>query len=91
VGLLLILLAVPALLFEMVVLNGARERQGLTAMGISLACQGIVVILAGIFARWLTNLLITKFNWNTVLAVALTVGTLVGGAYHFCPSSSPSQ
>lgn len=54
-------------------------------MGISLACQGIVVIIAGIFARWFTNLLITKFNWNRIPAIASAVflGTLAGGFIAF--------
>jgi len=54
-------------------------------MGISLACQGVVAILAGIFARWLTNFLISKFNWNQILAVviAVTAGTLAGGVASF--------
>ncbi|HUE98685.1 MAG TPA: hypothetical protein VMN99_05485 [Anaerolineales bacterium] len=85
--LLLIVLAVLSLLIQMVALNGASERQGVTAMGISLACQGIVLILAGIFARWFTNLMITRFNWNQILAViiAVFVSTLVGGAISFLP------
>jgi hypothetical protein len=83
--LLLIVLAVLLLLFEMVALNGASERQGVTAMGISLVCQGVGIILLGILAGRLTNLLITKFNCNQILAVVITVavGTLVGGSISF--------
>jgi hypothetical protein len=83
--LLLIFLAVVLLLFEMVALNGASERQGLTAMGLSLGCQGIVMLLAGIFARWLTNFLITKATWNNIMAVstAVLVASSVGGAISF--------
>jgi len=83
--LLLIVLAVLSLLFEMVALNGASERQGVTAMGISLVCQGIGVILLGLLAGRLTNLLITKFNWNKTLAVIIAVmaGTAVGGLISF--------
>jgi hypothetical protein len=58
--LLLILLAVFLLLLELIAVNGTGQRQGLTAMGISLACQGAVMILAGLSARWMTNFLITK-------------------------------
>jgi hypothetical protein len=83
--LLLIFLAVVLLLFEMIALNGASERQGLIAMGLSLACQGVVMLLAGIFARWLTNFLITKATWNNIMAVAtaVLVAASVGGAISF--------
>ena len=69
----------------MVALNGVSERQAMTAMGISLVCQGIGVILLGILAGWLTKLMITKFNWNKILAVviAVTLGTLFGGIIAF--------
>ena len=82
---LLIILAIIFLLFEIIALNGASERQGLTAMGISLACQGVVMLLAGIFARWLTNFLITKATWNNMMAVvtAVLLATSMGGAISF--------
>lgn len=86
--LLLILLAVLFLLFQMVALNGAGEGQGMTAMGISLACQSIVIILLGAFAARATNFLITKVDWNSILAVAVTVlfATTIGGAVSFLSS-----
>lgn len=79
---LLILFAVLSVFTQMIALNGVSERQGMTAMGISLVCQSIGLILAGIFAGWISNLVITKFNWNKVLAVivAVFVGILLGGA-----------
>ena len=69
----------------MIALNGASESQGATAMGISLVCQGVGLILVGLFAGWLTDLVITKFNWNKVLAVIIAViaGVLLGGAISF--------
>lgn len=70
---LLIVFAVLSILFEMLALNGASESQGMTAIGISILCQGVATILAGIFAWWLSNLLISKFNWNKILAVVITV------------------
>ncbi len=70
---LLIVFAVLSILFEMLALNGASESQGMTAIGISILCQGVTTILAGIFAWWLSNLLISKFNWNKILAVVITV------------------
>lgn len=69
----------------MLLLNGASERQGMSALGISLACQGASLILAAILAWRLTGLFISKFNWNKFLSVALAVaaGTLSGGLISF--------
>jgi len=79
---LLLLFVVLSVFTQMIALNDVSESQGMTAMGISLVCQGVGVILVGVLAGWLTNLVITKFNWNKVLAVilAVIVGVLVGGA-----------
>ena len=69
----------------MIALNGVSESQGMTAMGISLVCQGVGVILVGVLAGWLTNLVITKFNWNKVMAiiVAVILGVVIGGTISF--------
>ena len=82
---LLILFGVVSVLTQMLVLNGVNESQGTTAMGVSLVCQGAGAILAAAFAGWLTNLVITKFNWNNILAVVVAViaGTLLGGVISF--------
>lgn len=82
---LLIIIAVASVLFEMLALNGASERQGTLAMGISLACQGVSLVLIAVFTRWLTNLLIARFNWNKIVAVIVTVisGVLLGGIVSF--------
>ena|SRR5687768_16376030 len=82
---LLIIFGVLSILTQMLVLNGASERQGMTAMGVSLVCQGAGAILAAAFAAWLTNLLLSKFNWNNILAVIIAViaGTLLGGVISF--------
>jgi uncharacterized membrane protein len=82
---LLVLLAVLSLLLQMIALNGASERQGLNAMGISLACQGVVIMLLGIFAARVTRFLISRVDWNSILAVAATVlvATTIGGAFSF--------
>lgn len=82
---LLILFAVLSVFMQMIALNGVSESQGATAMGISLVCQGVGLILVGLFAGWLTNLVITKFNWNKILAVIVAViaGVLLGGAISF--------
>ena len=79
---LLVLLAIVLLLLQMLALNGAGERQGLTAMGISLACQSIVIILLATLAARTTRFLITRVAWNSILAVTITVivATTIGGA-----------
>ena len=84
----LILLAIVSLVLQLVAVNGASERQGVTAMGISLACQGIIIILLGIFAARATNFLITKVNWNNILAVVVTVliAAMIGGTISFLSS-----
>lgn len=86
--LILIALAVLSVLLQMIALNGASERQGFTAMGISLACQSIVILLLGILAARVTRFLITKVDWNSILAVAVTVivATTIGGTLSFLAS-----
>src|SRR5215207_6365453 len=86
--LILILVAILFTLLQMVALNGASERQGLTAMGVSLACQSIVIILLGTFAARATKFLITKVEWNSILAVVSTVivATTIGGVISFLSS-----
>ena len=81
----LILLAILSVFIQMVAFNGASENQGFNAMSISLVCQGAGLILAIIFARWLTNLFIVKFNLNTFLAViiAVIVAAGLGGLISF--------
>jgi hypothetical protein len=83
--LILALLALLSALLQMVALNGASERQGITALGISLTCQGAVIILAAIVARWLTQFLITKADWNPIMAVitVVLVTATVAGAITF--------
>ncbi len=83
--LLLLLLAVFLVLFEMLALNGVSEGQGVRAITISLVCQGVVMIMAALFARWLTNFLMTKADWNSMMAVAsaVLVAACVGGAISF--------
>lgn len=86
--LILVILAVILLLLQMVALNGFSERQGLTAMGLSLACQSLVVILLAALAARATTFLVTKAEWNSILAVAVTVivATTIGGFIAFLAS-----
>jgi hypothetical protein len=81
----LILLAILFVLLQMVALNGASERQGLTAMGLSLGCQSLVILLLGTLAARATTFLITKVAWNSILAVVVTVlvTATIGGVIGF--------
>jgi branched-subunit amino acid transport protein AzlD len=80
--LLLVIFAVLAAIFTLIALNGANESQGMQAIGISLACLGAGGILLGMLAWKGTELLITKFGLNPVLAITLIVALalLTGGA-----------
>lgn len=84
-ALLVIVFSILLLFVQVIALNGASERQGLTAITLSLICQGITSILAAMLAWRLTTLLITKFNWNALLAVVIAViaGTFGGGLLSF--------
>lgn len=81
----LVLLAVIFVLFQMLALNGASEKQGMTAMGVSLGCQSLVIIFLGILAARATDFLIKKVGWDKILAVVVTViaMTMIGGAISF--------
>ena len=84
----LVFLAIVFVLLQMIALNGASERQGLTAMGLSLGCQSILVILLATLAARATRFLITKAEWNSILAVVITVlvATTIGGVISFLVS-----
>jgi hypothetical protein len=86
--LILIFLAVVFLLLQMVALNGVNERQGLTAMGLSLGCQSLVIILLAALAARATTFLVTRVEWNAILAVAVTVlaASIIGGVIAFLSS-----
>ena len=83
--LILVFLAILFVLLQMIALNGASERQGLTAMGLSLGCQSLVVILLATLAARATTFLITRIEWNSILAVVVTVlaATTIGGVISF--------
>jgi len=83
--LLLMVLAIVSVLLEMLALNGASESQGVTAMGVAILCQGVGALLLAFLAWRLTNLLITKFQWNAALAVIVAVfaGGLLGAGLAF--------
>jgi hypothetical protein len=81
----LIVLSILLLFVNVIALNGVSERQGFTAMTLSLICQGISVILAAILASWLTGLLHEKFGWYSIVAVMVAVlaGTSLGAMFAF--------
>lgn len=70
---------------ELVLLNGVSERQGTVALGTSVICQGIGLILAAILASWLTQTVISRFKLHVALAVILSViaGIMLGGLITF--------
>lgn len=84
----LVLLAVVFLLLQMIALNGVSERQGFTAMGLSLGCQSIAVILLATLAARATTFLITRAEWSSILAVTTTVliASVMGGVISFLAS-----
>ena len=83
--LILVFLAMLFVLLQMIALNGASERQGLTAMGLSLSCQSLVVILLATLAARATTFLVTRVAWNSILAVVITVfvAATIGGVISF--------
>jgi hypothetical protein len=83
--LLLILVTILSMLGQILALNGVMDAtKGNTALGIGLGCNGVTIILAAFFVRWLANLLV-KFNWNRILAVAVVVivGAGLGTIFSF--------
>lgn len=78
---LLVILAVMVLFTQLVALNGFSERVGTIALGVSLGCQGIGLILSVIVAARLTGRFIDKNKWGSIMAVllAVAVASLVGG------------
>ncbi len=83
---LLIIVGIVSMFGQIVLLNGVMDAtKGNIALGIGLGCNGVTILLAGIFVRWLTSLLIVKFNWNQFLAVAVAVilGVALGAVLSF--------
>ena len=55
---------------QIVLLNGAGEREAFNTLAVSAIFQAVVLILTVIHARWLPNFLIARFNWTSFPAVA---------------------
>ncbi len=68
---LLLLCGVLVFLMEVVLLNGVSDSRGGTALGISVGCQGVAALLAGIGAAWSSGFLIRRFELNKTVAVIL--------------------
>jgi hypothetical protein len=71
--LILFMIAILAMLIQIIALNGVMDKRALVAMSILLVGQGIVLFLGWKFSGWACRSLITKFNFSGVAAVALTV------------------
>jgi hypothetical protein len=81
---LLILVGIVSMFGQIILLNGVMDAtKGNIALGIGLGCNGLTVILTGIFARWLAKLLLGKFNWPAFPSVAVTVMVSVGMGVFF--------
>ncbi len=86
VTILLLLLTATLGLFGLVIaLNGYNDSSGGPALATTFACNGIAIILAAILAWKLPRWLIGKFNWNSALAVIVSIiaGTTAGGVLSF--------
>lgn len=75
---LLIAVAFVFIFGQIVLLNGASESQGFNAISVAVICQSISLLPAVILVRWLTKLLITKFDWNKFLVVVVAIIAGVG-------------
>ena len=65
----LLILDVLSLFIQMIVLNGVSEKQGLVAMGLWFLGQIFILPIAGALAGWMANFLLSKWNWNKVIAI----------------------
>jgi MFS family permease len=76
----LILLGLFMGFMSLVALNGFSEREGAPALITFGVCVSIGIILSAVLAGRLTKLFIAKYNWNSILAVAvaLLASTVLG-------------
>ena len=71
---LLLLLVAFAFFMQLVLMNGVMSTSKANiALGTSLGCQGLEILLGAILAGRLTHLFITRFNMNKVLAVIVAI------------------
>lgn len=78
--LVLVLLGVLSIFMNMVALNGMSSREGGPALLTLGSCSIIGIILSAIVASRLTKTFISKYSWNSILAVviAFIVSILLG-------------
>ena len=76
----LLVFGAASMFFLIVALNGFSGSEGGPALITSLVCNVIGIILAAILAWRLPRWLIGKFNWNSIVAVIVSVlaGFMVG-------------
>lgn len=70
---LLFLIGALNMFMTMVMLNGFSGSEGGPALITTLVCNGIGIILSATLAWNITRWLIGKFQWNPILAVAVSV------------------
>ncbi len=70
---LLLILGALSFFVDLIVLNGFSESAGGAALIAFGVCQSLGLILSAVFSWRFTNFLLAKFNWNTFLAVAVSV------------------
>ena len=76
---LLIIVGIGSMFGQIVLLNGVMDAtKGNIALGIGLGCNGVTILFAGIFSRWLAKLLLGKANWPAFPSVAVAVIVSVG-------------
>jgi MFS family permease len=70
---LLILLGALAFFMTLVLLNGFSDNEAGPALGTLGICGSIGIILSTILAGQLTKLFISKYSWNSILAVFVSL------------------
>lgn len=82
--LVLILLGALSIFMNMVALNGMSSREGGPALLTLGSCSIIGIILSAIVASRLTKTFISKYSWNSILAVimAFIVGIILGFVFN---------
>lgn len=78
---LLLLFGVASMFFLLVALNGFSTSEGRPGVITSLVCNVIGIIVSALLAWRLPRWLIGRFNWNSIVAVIVSVlaGFIVGG------------